>query len=706
MSGSEPVVQTPANAELAFSRGNARFKAREYVAAIAHYDEAIAARPGYAEAWFNRGNALRCLGHNAEAVANFDAAAALRPDFAPAHYNRGNAQRALGQHEAAVASYDAALALRPDFANAHHNRGNALRELGRHAAAVASHDRALALDPDRADVHESRAVALLEMGLFAAAAAAFERAVALNPDSAEAHIGSGNALFALKRHAAAVASFDAAIALEPGHAVAYNNRGNALTALGQFAAAVASFDRAAEFDAGLQGLQGARHYARMQICDWRDFEAELAALHAATLRGEAAANPFCLLGSSNSPSLQRRAAENWVRAELRTRAGRPRVRRRAATERIRVGYFSPDFRLHPVSILTAELFELHDRSRVEITAFSFGHHARDRMRERLEAAFDRFIDVRESADAEVVRLARELEIDIAVDLAGFTQDARPGIFVRRAAPIQAAYIGYLGTLGSRCIDYLFADATIVPAAHRRHYAEKIACLPCYQANDSQRRIGTREFSRAELHLPATGFVFCCFNALYKIVPDTFSVWMRILRRVEGSVLLLCADGAAAEDNLRGEARRRGVDPDRIIFAARLPFADYLARYRAADLFLDTLPYNAGATASDALWAGLPVLTCIGETFAGRVAASVVNAIGLAEELVAENPVRYEDMAVELAASPPLLCGIRRKLVENRLSAPLFDTPAFARHLETAYGIMISRYRNRLGPAHFEVRSAA
>jgi predicted O-linked N-acetylglucosamine transferase (SPINDLY family) len=336
-----------------------------------------------------------------------------------------------------------------------------------------------------------------------------------------------------------------------------------------------------------------------------------------------------------------------------------------------------------------------------VIAFSFGPDTQDEMRKRMERAFDRFVDVREKSDLDIVQLARRMELDIAVDLGGFTEGCRPNLFALRAAPLQVSYLGYLATLGAAYMDYLIANTTIVPPEHQRHYAEKIVYLRTYQANDSKRVISDKRFSREELGLPRTGFVFCCFNASYKTVPETFNGWMRILRQVEDSVLFLLGDSATAQRNLRKEAVDRGVAADRLVFGKRLPTPEYLARYRTADLFLDTLPYNAGTTASDALWAGLPVLTRIGESFAARVAASLLNAIGL-PELVTTSQEEYEATAIRLARDPARLAAFKDRLHRNRLTMPLFDCEQFTRHLESAYTQMYAHYQVDLSPEHIYV----
>jgi protein O-GlcNAc transferase len=379
---------------------------------------------------------------------------------------------------------------------------------------------------------------------------------------------------------------------------------------------------------------------------------------------------------------------------------------RAAHDRIRLGYFSADFHGHATSYLMAELFEVHDRARFDVTAFSFGPEDDGDVRQRLAASFERFIDVRNETDHAVAALARKLEIDIAVDLKGFTVDGRTGIFARRAAPIQVGYLGFPGSMGADYFDYLVADRVVIPPAERQFFSEKIVYLPdSYQVNDRKRPIAGRTPTRAQAGLPENGFVFCCFNNNHKITPAMFACWMRLLARVEGSVLWLLEDNAVAAANLLREAAARAIDPQRLVFAGRMPLPEHLARHRLADLFLDTLPYNAHTTASDALWAGLPLVTCLGDTFAGRVAASLVNAVRL-PELVAATPQAYEHLALELARDPEKLAAIKRKLARHRLTTPLFDTVRFARHIEAAFMAMHERHQAGLPPEHIDLAGAS
>jgi predicted O-linked N-acetylglucosamine transferase (SPINDLY family) len=663
--------------------------------------QALRLRPRQTQALTLLGIICAQTGDLARAVALFSEVLLLDPRNVAAHNNQGNALRALRRPADAVASYDKAIALQPDHPPTYNSRGNALFDLQRYQDAVAAHDRAIALRPDYAAAHFDRGRALVELMRYEAAIASLDRAIARGFDHPGAWYLRGNALYSLERFEMAVASYAKASALAPHDAGAHHNRGNALFMLGQYESAIAAYDQAIVLDPGSAASPGERLHARMQIADWRDFAPEVARLTARIERGEAASNPFAILSLCDSPPLQHLAARNWVREKCPPNGALATPPARARRERLRVGYFSADFRAHATSSLTAELFETHDRSRLELTAFAFGADTRDEMRQRVAAAFDRFIDVRQQSDHDIAQLARSLSVDIAVDLGGFTRGSRPRIFALRAAPLQVSYLGYLGTMAADYMDYLVADDTIIPQALRPHYAEKIVYLPSYQVNDSKRPIAPRRFTRQELGLPRQGFVFCCLNSTYKLTPGTFDRWMRILTRVPDSVLYLLGGSAALEGNLRREAQARGVAAERIIFGLRLPPAEYLARYRTADLFLDTLPYNAGTTASDALRAGLPVLTCMGATFAGRVGASVLRAVGL-PELIASTPEQYEQLAVELASKPQRLAGIRAKLADSLRTAPLFDTAASTRHLEAAYARMYDRYHAGLPPEDIRV----
>jgi predicted O-linked N-acetylglucosamine transferase (SPINDLY family) len=682
--------------------GSALNALKRHAEALASYDKAIALKPDYADAYNNRGNALRDLKHHAKALASYDKAIALTPGYSEAYNNRGNALSDLKRHAEALASYDKAIALKQDYTDAYNNRGNALRDLKRHVEALASYNKAIALKPDYADAHYNRGNALSELKRHAEALASYDKAIALKPDYADAYINRGNALRALKRQAEAIASYDKAIALKPDCAGAYNNRGNALRDLTRHAEALASYNKAVGLQPDFEFLLGALIHTKMMICDWSGFETQIAQLVDKINHLEKVSEPFPILAITNSPELQRKAAEIYARARYPLNNALPKIAKRHRRNKIRIGYFSADFRNHPGAYSMVEMLERHDHTKFEIIGFSFSPESEFELKSRLEPAFDKFIDVNSYTDTDVAQLARNMEIDIAIDRNGFTTYCRPNIFASRPAPLQISYKAYPGTMGTDYIDYLIADPIVVPADQRRNYSEKIAYLPnSYQVYDTKRRISDKAFTRAEMGLPREGFVFCCFNNNYKITPGVFDCWMGILKQIDGSVLWLLEDNAKATSNLQKAAEIRAVDPARIIFAKRMPLPDHLARHRLADLFLDTLPYNAHTTASDALWAGTPVLTRIGETFAGRVAASLLNAIGL-PELITTTPQAYETLAIELASNPEKLAAIKHKLADNRLTTPLFDTQLFTKHIEGAYTAMYERYQAGLAPDHIIV----
>jgi protein O-GlcNAc transferase len=440
----------------------------------------------------------------------------------------------------------------------------------------------------------------------------------------------------------------------------------------------------------------------MTLCDWYKFEENVSELIKKIERNEKSSRSFNFASLVNSLPMQRKIAEMWIKDQYPPNYSLGDIAKRPKSEKIRIGYFSADFQCHPVSLLTAELFECHDKNQFEIIAFSFGYNTKDPVRQRLEKAFDKFVNVLGQSDQAVAHLAREMKIDIAIDLGGATKGGRPGVFSYRAAPIQVNYLGYPGTMGADYFDYLIADKTIIPEESQQYFVEKIVYLPnSYQPNDSKRVISERQFSKQQLGLPNEGFVFCCFNNNYKITPRVFDGWMRILKAVEGSVLFLYADNKTVEKNLRKEAEIRCVDPNRLIFGESLAYGDYLARYKIADLFLNTFPYNAGATASDALWMGLPLLTFSGETFSSRVAASLLMAIEL-PELITHTQEHYESLAIELATHPTKLNAIKAKLAANKLTTPLFDTPLFTKNIEKAYIKMVERYQSDLTPDHIYI----
>jgi len=691
------------SAEAFKNRGRALAGLKRLEEALASYDRAFALKPDDAEALINRGNALLDLQRLAEALASYDRAIALQQDNALAYYNRGNVLDRMKRYEEAVASYDRAIALHCDYPEAWNNRGNALSALQRFEEALASYENAIALLPDYADAFNNRANALKDLKQFEAALASCDRAVALKPEHAEYFNNRAIVLTELKRYDEALTCYERAVALKPDYAEALSNRGFALRDLRRFDEALVSFGRALALNPNMDYLRGAHLHVKMHVCDWSKFVEESVALTAAISDGHAASLPLPLLAIAADGSMQLACAKHYSEDKYRVSRLPLWKGERYRHDRIRVAYLSSDLRDHAVTFLTAGMFERHDRTRFETYAMSFRSDGPTETRARLQRAFDTFVDAQAMSDEEVARQLRKMEIDIAVDLNGFTDGCRPAVFARRPVPVQINYLGYAGTLGQNTWDYIIADRFIVPESEVTAFAEQVVYLPdTFMVTDRTRRISARMPSRKEAGLPDDGMVFCCFNNSFKITPDLFDVWMRLLLATEGSVLWLSAANASAPDNLRREAARRGVSAERLIFAPKTQLnEDHLARLQLADLFLDTLYYNAHATACDALWAGLPVLTCAGSTYASRVAGSLLSAVGL-PELITHSLAEYEALALKLARDPPLLGSLRKKLARNRDSYPLFDTARFTRHIEAAYIRMWERHQRGEPPHSFAV----
>jgi protein O-GlcNAc transferase len=670
--------------------------------ALTSYERTIALEPTFVEGHVIRGNLLRIMGRDEDALAGYERALAAAPDDISALTGRADVLVALKRPEQALASLDRVLSLNPSDAGALSNRGFLLQSLGRHDEALASLDRALAIDPGHAGALINRGALLAEFGRHGEAIASYDRAVAVSPADVKAHGNRSKTLLALNRYDDALASTERALAIDPAHVESLYTRGMVLGRLYRHDEAIAAFERVLELAPAHPHALAQLATSCLAICAWDKSDAAARRLDEAMAAGAAVVAPHTLLQLSADPAATLAATRRYVEREIppgpRLDFG-PSV---AHGDRIRVGYLSGDFRVHPVAYLTAELFERHDRGRFEIVGLSFGPDDGSELRTRIAKSFDRFHDLRAVGDRDAAALMRRLGVDIAVDLGGHTENARPGVLRYRPAPVQVNYLGFAGTMGADFIDYIVADKVALPFEQQPHYAEKIVHLPdCFLVNDTTKAI-SRTPSRAEAGLPEGAFVYCCFNNAYKISREVFTVWMRLLGQVDGSVLWLSRLDRRACENLRAAARAAGIEAGRIVFAARTPaMADHFARQRLADLFLDTPGYNAHTTASDALWAGLPVLSLIGTTFQGRVAASLLYAVGL-PELVTGTLGDYEALALKLARDPALLAGIRQRLAQNRLTYPLFDTARFTRHLERAYETMWDNARQGRGPQSFSV----
>jgi predicted O-linked N-acetylglucosamine transferase (SPINDLY family) len=671
---------------------------------------AVQVNPHSAAAYYNLGVAYKDLGQLDAALACVDRAIAIAPNYADAHYNRAVVLQELERLADALASYDQTTALMPHHAQAHMNRGNVLRALHHFEEALASYDQALALQPQYAEAHYNRGVVLQDMRRQAQALDCFDQAIACGAHFAAVHNNRANALLELERYTEAIGSYEAALKVQQTYADAHCNRAIALQDLKQPAAALKGFERTLALQPDRAFVAGMCLHLKMQLADWSGHAAQLTQLTQKIERGDAATPPFPLLALLDDPALHQRAATIWMQHQWPGIQPVPFAARPPTGTKIRLGYFSADFHDHATMHLMAELLELHDKTCFELFAFSFGPEGKDSndakggMRQRAVRAVDHFIDVRALSDQGIAQLARQLEIDIAIDLKGYCYQARPAVFAHRAAPVQINYLGYPGTMAAAFMDYIVADAVLIPQRLRPHYTENVIYLPqSYQPNDRQRGIASRVFTRMELGLPEHGFVFCGFNSGFKITPATFEGWMRILQRVPGSVLWLLQSQADAARNLQMQAERHGVNPTRLVFAPLWPHAEHLARQRSADLFLDTFPCNAHTTASDALWAGLPVLTRCGESFASRVAASLLTALDL-PELITVSQADFEDRAVALALDAIQLGKLRKSVASKRLTAPLFDTPRYVRHLEAAFEVVVQKSRAGLSPEHLHIQS--
>jgi predicted O-linked N-acetylglucosamine transferase (SPINDLY family) len=660
----------PRNFEALLSLGLVQFKSGRFDEAERLTSAAAKVNPRSADAFFIRGCALQRLNRREDALACFESAVAVRPGFVEALVNKGGLLIAEKRYRDALKSLDAALAINPSMTEAWNNRGNALSELGRHQDAVASYDKVLALRPGFVEALINRGTALVALRRFDEALASYEQAAHLSPERTDALAGRANALFEMKHYEQAADAYAAALARDPNYAYA---RGNLL-------------------------------FSRLYCCHWSSLHAERQAIARGLVEGQRVASPFQAIALFESPYALRRCATLWMADKCpRVTGTLSRGEQHARHDRIRIAYLSADFNGHAVATLLAGVWEQHDKARFETTAISYVAGNGGAMRQRVERAFDRIIDVPEKSDAEVAALIRELEIDVAIDLMGYTGECRPRILAQRPAPVQVNFLGFPGTMGAPYVDYIIADPIVVPDEYRQHYSESVVHLPdSYLPADAWRRISEQRPTRAQAGLPETGFVFCSFNNSYKLSPDVFDVWMQLLSAVEESVLWLPQMNAAAVRNLRREAADRGVPEQRLVFA---PFVqddgDHLARLSLAGLFLDTLPYNAHSTAMDALWAGVPLLTLRGNAFAGRVASSALNAAGLSE-LVAKSAEEYANIALKLAREPEALAAIREKLARNRSACALFDTKKYTRNLEAAFIRMWERQRNGEPPSHFAV----
>jgi protein O-GlcNAc transferase len=665
--------------------------------------EVVRLKPELAVPHNTLGVALRHLGRLNEAEAACREALRRQPDYAEAYNTLADVLIALHRWREAEACCREALRLAPSYAEAHNNLGTVLAALGCLEEAEACCRESLRIKPNNAAALNNLGTALLALGRPQEAEACWRAVVRLQPGEAQAHNNLATALLSLGRAREAEACCREALRIRPGHPEAIYNLAIALSLQHKLSEAAGYFAQTTALKPGDADTRVGWIYMRQQICDWSRYREDEARIRK---NGEEPPTPgaaFRLLGYRSTLEEQLAYARRVAaRVAVPKPAMLPRRPPRPA-ERIRLGYFSANFHFHPVATLIAGLIEQHNRRRFEVIAYSFDEDDGSAMRRRLVRAFDRFVDISNMPDRDAAQLIHTDAIDILVDLHGWTPDGRAAILAYRPAPIQVSYLGFAGTSGADFIDYIVADRFVIPPEERCFFSEHVAYLPdCFLPSDDKREIAARTLARGAYSLPEHGFVFCCFNNSWKLNPELFDIWMRLLRAVPHSVLWLYEANPLMKANLAHEAETRGVAPERLVFAPRLPsHPEHLARYRVADLFLDTLPYNAHTTASDALWAGVPVLTCAGKTFAGRVAGSMLRAVGLSD-LVTTSLDAYKASALRLARHPDLLKGLRARLAENRHIYPLFNTPRYVRNLEAAFRRMHEMRNREQSPAPFEL----
>jgi predicted O-linked N-acetylglucosamine transferase (SPINDLY family) len=675
----------------------------EFSLAIKSYKTAIEQKPDYAEAYNNLGSVLKELGDLKEALENYNIAIELNQNFAEAYYNRGLTLLDLELYEKSSKEFNKAISLRHKYPEAYNGLGTAYKKLTQFEASIHHYQNAITINPQYAECHNNIGLLLMELGELREAEKSFKKAIEIKPGYIFALNNYGTNLKLLGEIKESILYYEKALALDSEYFEAHNNLGSVYKFIKQHERSFISYKRAFNLNSEADYLLGNLMHSKLLLAKWDGLYVFTDTLVNSINENKRTIGPFPLLAIVDDPKLHKKAAEIYVNHKFPENFDLPKINIYPRSNRIRIGYFSADFRLHPVANLTAELYETHDRAKFEVYAFSFGPDSNDEMNLRIKSGVDHFYDVRSMSHKDVAILSRSLEIDIAIDLGGFTQDTRTGIFAMRAAPIQVNYLGYSSTMGANYIDYIIADSILIPKKMQECYSEKVVYMPnSFMVNDTKKKISKRKFNRKQAELPDSGFVFCCFNNHYKITPTVFACWMRILTQVENSVLWLSDGNTLAVENLKKEATKHGVNESRIIFAPRLELReDHLVRIQLADLFLDTLPYNAHATTSDALQVKLPVLTHIGKSFASRVAASLINSVNL-PELIAETQEQYEEMAIGLAKDTEKLKLVREKLKNNLPLSPLYNTPVYVKQLESAYQEMFERSQNGLEPAHIHI----
>jgi len=669
---------------------------KDFQQALTYINKSLENQPNNTNTYANKGNILKELGEIFDAKACYEKAIQLDSRNPEAYNNLGNIEQELGNYQKSIGCYNKAIDLQRNYAEAYSNKGNALQKIGSYQDALDCYDKAISLKPGYIDAWLNKGFALSKMKRVKEALDNCDKAIKLNALYPLAWTDKGVILSEAGLHQEAIHCYNKAIEIDQNFLEAWANKGSTLNELKILEDSILCFQRAYSLNPNMDFLLGDIVHLKLNLGLWDRLDQDIKLLDLGLSKKKKVASPFKCLSVIDSAEKMQLAAINWVQTKFPSKNLLPKIEKKDH-KKIRIGYFSADFKSHPVSFLTSELFEMHDRQKFEIYAFSLrSADEGDHVRKRLISAFDHFIDVENKADIEVAQLARDLEIDIAVDLGGHTEFAPTGIMSYRAAPIQVNYLGYAGTMGADYIDYIIADQVLIPEYDQQFYTEKIAYLPnSFMVDDSARLPSTRVFTREECGLPENAFIYCCFNNSYKFNKTIIGGWARILTSVENSYLWLSENNESFKKNIINEFFNLGIGSNRIIFAKREKLMDdHLARYKLADLFLDTYPYNAHTTAVDSLKAGVPVLTCLGKSFAGRVAASLLNFSNMGE-FITTSLEEYEKKAIELALNPEKLSKVKKELINKQKIKPLFDTKKFSENIEAVYAEMYSRYMHDL-----------
>ena len=626
----------------------------------------------------------------------------INPNSSEANNNLGIVLKEIKLFELSLESFKKAISINNKYVDAYNNIGVVYRELNKHNDAINIWKKIIEIKPNYIHAYNNIGNALLEKKDPKIAIDNYNIAISLDKNFFEAYFNKGNAYQELKLHDEAIKNYNEVIKIKSDHAEAYFNKANSLREINQLEDAIAEYKKAFKINPHLKNLPGALIFAKHNLCDWENYNHNINFLKKEILNEKKVSKSFTILSIFDSLSLQKKNTETNIKDKYKNIYLPKKKEIKTKNKKIKLGYFSADFRAHAISYLLAKMFELHDKSKFEIFAFSFSPKKNDAMQKRISSAFDKFLDVNGKTDHEIAKLSYELKIDIAIDLMGFTKFNRFGIFIEKCAPIQINYLGYPGTLGSKSIDYIVGDKFLIPKESQKYYSEKIIYLPnSYQVRDSSQKISKKIFLKEKLNLPKNSFVFCCFNRHYKINPSIFNIWMNILKKVNGSVLWLLEDNKKTSINLKKEAVKSGINANRIIFAQRMPIEDHLSRHKVADLFIDTYPYGAHTTCSDALWAGLPIVTLAGETFARRVSGSILSAMNL-KELITYTQEDYENLILDLATNSEKLNQIKNKIFKNKHTEPLFDTKLYTKNIESSYVKIYENYLNKIPIDNIEI----